>query len=91
MGRWPFWLFLSTDETFPAFLEHKCLILSGLVVPDEKGMAFHCRIQEESLILGLVMKMDQTSCPDAARPAHTVPSKVEFQNEEQGLETWPRG
>lgn len=49
-------------------------------------MTVHNRIQEESFILGSVMRMVQT-LPGLP---HRV-SKVEFQNEDEWLETWLRG
>lgn len=69
-GKVAFSTVLSTNETFfPAILEPTCLILSGLVVPHEKGMTFHYRIQEESLILGSVVRMVQRSCAETPRLA----------------------
>lgn len=92
MGRWHFLLFYQqTRLFFPANLEPTCLILSELVVPHEKGMTFHYRIQEESLILGSVVRMVQRSCETFPGLPHRVSSKVEFQNEEQWLETLLRG
>lgn len=90
-GKVAFATVLSTNETFffffsPANLEPTCLILSWFVVPHEKGMTVHNRIQEESFILGSVMRMVQT-LPGLP---HRV-SKVEFQNEDEWLETWLRG
>lgn len=54
-------------------------------------MDFHYRIQEESIILCSMMRMGQRSCADTPGLSHRVPSKGEFQNEDQGLETWLRG
>ena len=49
MGRWHLPLFYQQMRLFfPANLEPTFLILSGFVVPHEKGMTFHYRIQEES-------------------------------------------
>lgn len=75
MGRGPFPLFLSTNKTLPAFLEPKCLILSWLVVPDEKGVAFYCSIQKESLLLGSVMRMVQMLFR-CAQACHTLYAQV---------------
>lgn len=70
MGRWHLALFYKQMRLFsPANLEPTCLILSGFVVPPEKGMTVHYRIQEESLILGSVMRMVQRSCSDTPRLA----------------------
>lgn len=85
MGRWSFPLFQQI-RLCPAFLEPKCLILSWLVVPDEKGVAFHCSIQKESLLLGSVMKMVQMGCSDTSRPVTQCMLRL-FPNEDQGLET----
>lgn len=75
MDSWQEWegdlfhCFFQQIRPCPAFLEPKCLILSWLVVPDEKGVAFYCSIQKSSLLLGSGMKMVQMRCSDVPRPA----------------------
>lgn len=88
-GKVAFSTVLSTNESFfPANLEPTCLILSGLVVPYEKGMTFHYRIQEESLILGSVVRMVQRNCWDTSRLATWYPPRLSFRMKSSG---WRHG
>ena len=72
-------------------MKPKCLILSWLVVLDEKGVAirkgvaFYYSIQKSSLLLGSAMKMVQASCSDVPRPATQCMLRL-FANAAQVLE-----